>query len=388
MRYHGTNIDGPSLDPEKLNVRGKDLNELIGQTSYTAAVFHLLTGEQPSAEQEHALDTFLLDALRAVPAGHAMLTAVEITAASGASVSRALIAGLMVNAEPLRASLCSAEKMGPCGLNPSLQEGLFVFAVTPLLLAHAVRVRAGRSAPLEPWLASLSKAEDYLGALVFLVEARQASEAMTRKLLNDVLVTFHAGFGFLAPTTHLPREASGTGVPMPQAIAAGFTAAGPSHVGACEEAMKLLRGLQGGEPSSSPERIAAVVERLLGAGQIVPGFGHPIFERDPRPPHLRRLLAGLAYEPEPIRHYDELARLVREKLGLNPNVDSICAAILVSLGVEPDFGTGLFLCSRSAAMIAHAHERRETKPPFGLRSRIVRKVLKSVDKEDFEYSPF
>src|SRR5215213_9262348 len=41
-------LDGPAFSPDRLTVRGRDLNDLVGSLSYPAAVYHLLTGELPS----------------------------------------------------------------------------------------------------------------------------------------------------------------------------------------------------------------------------------------------------------------------------------------------------------------------------------------------------
>ena len=65
-----------------------------------------------------------------------------------------------------------------------------------------------------------------------------------RKLLDIVLVAFHGGFGLLPPTTLVPRLVAGTGVSVPQALAAGYLASGPFHVGAVEQAMKLYQQIE------------------------------------------------------------------------------------------------------------------------------------------------
>ncbi len=51
-RYHGTDIDGHTIDPAQLYVRNKNLNDLIGHFSFTGAIYHLLTGSVATVTSE------------------------------------------------------------------------------------------------------------------------------------------------------------------------------------------------------------------------------------------------------------------------------------------------------------------------------------------------
>jgi hypothetical protein len=80
MLYHGTDIDGPSFDPDGLNVRGKDLNELIVSSTYVNVIFHIMTGRMPVDEERQRLESFLLDAPSLVACDHPILEVTRITA--------------------------------------------------------------------------------------------------------------------------------------------------------------------------------------------------------------------------------------------------------------------------------------------------------------------
>jgi citrate synthase len=384
--YHGTAIDGVTLKPEQLNVRGRDLNAIIGDMSYVAAVYHLLTGQEPSPAQCQALDRYLFHVLLSVEPEDTVLKLVETVAQSNSPVPQALIAGLMGD---MRASIIevqsawSDEEMEP--LTPC-QEGLYYWGLMPCLLTCAVDAHSQKS------LRNFAEARnalkqapcDYTEAIFFFVTGRRFGNAVERALFEAVMVGFHAGFGFLTPTIMLPRGAGGTGVGMPIAIAAGYTAAGPSHVGACDKVMTLFTELSAERALPLTERITAEIQKILAVGQHIPGFGHPVFSLDPRNTRLRELIAAQNYTGEFIMIYDHFVEAVVSLLGIQPNIDCISAAILLSLGIRSPYGTGLFLCSRTSAMVAHIIERRN-QPAFGANSKRIRELLLSIPAEAAQY---
>lgn len=241
--YLGTDIDGVHLNAEQLNVRSTNLNELIGQLSYTEALFHILLGRLPD-EQE-------------------------------------------------------------------------------------------------------------------------------RKLFDLVLVAFHGGFGLLPPTTLVPRLVAGTGVSTAQAMAAGYLASGPYHVGAVEQAMRLYSDIANEFRATGREAATAgdleqfahdSAKSRLEAGETIGGFGHPLLRRDPRPIHLRKSVCDLEAAGPFFDVYDGVTRCLQETKGVPPNVDGMTGAILLHLGLRPEHGTGLFLLARSAAMLAHIVEEQTDMP--------------------------
>jgi len=210
----------------------------------------------------------------------------------------------------------------------------------------------------------------YTDALFHILLGRKPDDR-ERKMFDMVLVAFHGGFGLLPPTTLIPRLVAGTGVSTAQAMAAGYLASGPYHVGAAEYAMKLYidiaeeyRQNPGGvETAGDLEQFAwDATARRIEAGETLGGFGHPLLRRDPRPTHIRRLICEMGYSSPILDIYDGVLRCLREKKGVPPNVDGICGAIMVDLGLLPQHGTGIFLLARSAAMLAHIVEEQTDMP--------------------------
>ena len=224
-----------------------------------------------------------------------------------------------------------------------------------------------RSTDLNQLIGSVSFTE----ALFHILHGRLPDE--TEKALFDVvLVAFHGGFGLLPPTTFVPRIVAGTGVTTAQALAAGFLASGPYHVGATEEAMRFYAsvGTQFQAEHASSETSAAQLEeyayqvasKRLEDGKTVGGFGHPLLRKDPRPSHVRRTLVDMKVDSPWFDIYDGIVRCMREKKGVPPNVDGITGAILLHLGFRSEHGTGLFLLARAAAMLAHIIEEQTDMP--------------------------
>lgn len=211
----------------------------------------------------------------------------------------------------------------------------------------------------------------YTQALFHILQGRLPSET-EEQLFDIVLVAFHGGFGLLPPTTLVPRLVAGTGVPVAQALAAGYLASGPYHVGAVEHSMQLYSEIAALFRESHPadDVTAGQLEsfafeytsQMMDRGETVPGYGHPLLRRDPRPTRIRRLLIEKGVESPYLEIFDGVVRCLLERKGVVPNVDGMTAAILLTLGFTPEHGTGLFLLGRTAGMLAHIVEERTQMP--------------------------
>src|SRR6267142_1654989 len=181
MLYHGTDIDGPSFDPDGLNVRGRDLNELILHSTYVDALFHIMAGRMPSAEERRRLETFLLRAPSLVPPDHPMLEVTRLAARSGVSASMAMSAGLMVGSADILGRLRADIRLPELG--PQAEEALFTFSLPPLLLSAALFPDLADPAAI------FRRDGDYLGAVYAAATQRELggrSEEHTSELQSHV----------------------------------------------------------------------------------------------------------------------------------------------------------------------------------------------------------
>lgn len=381
-QYHGTDIDGLTLNPEELYVRNRKLNDLIGNLTFTGAIYHLLMGKEATPSQEQLLDRYLASALYSLTEEDTAIEVIKTVVASGATYSQAIIAGLMVDKTKSFEQMIAKFDLGAIGLDRDSQIGLYYVGLIPSLMVIAIEsiqwIKEHKENCFDYQKTDgkrvLTEGKDYIESIFTLCTNRNFSDSTERKIFNDIMVSLHAGWGFLAPSVMLPRVAVSTRVPIHQAIAAGFTAAGSSHVGACEKAMEFFTAVhQQCSESIEIEALAInILKENLAKKEKIHGFGHPMFKVDSRNPRLRSIISELEMGSDFIQIYDIATEFLKEKLGIYPNIDSISAAVFLSLGMKPPYGTGLLLCARTSAMVAHILEQKD-KPPFGATSEEIRK---------------
>ncbi len=375
-RHRGTEIDGATLAPEGLWVRDKNLNDLIGTTTFEGAIAHLWFDREVDGVQQAAIGARLAAIGVCLAQGSAAQDLAAQLGAAGVEPVFAAAAGLLRGLDDTLADTSGAS------LDDADLDTLLVCAsAAPFLLHAAINGRpfaASRGA--QRIEAGMTHAQRML---VLSGATRHDSQAV--RVMDALLVAWHAGFGYITPTVLVPRVAIGTGVTLTQAIAAGLMASGPAHVGAAREALDWLQALAASHTALQhlPEGLQRVgadaVDRALDSdGTLLFGFGHPLFVADPRPPHLRGLFVDAGFSGPFLTLYDACCVRAAQRKQLNPNIDFLTAAALLELGViVPSWGVGIGLCSRIAAMAAHAVERRK-RPAFGVNSATARKLLAAV----------
>ena len=200
---------------------------------------------------------------------------------------------------------------------------------------------------------------------VFHILLNRRPDAIEKKIFDAILVSFHGGFGYSPPTVLLARLSATTGTPVAHALSAGYAGGGKYHVGAIEHAMALYEDIKNTRDAdiSIKEHVESHINGVFNRKETLYGYGHPLFKKDPRPERLRAILRDLNYTNEYIDIYDAAADFVYREKNLYPNIDGINSAILLSLGFKKEHGTGLFLLSRTSAMLAHVVEEM-SKTPF------------------------
>jgi len=177
-----------------------------------------------------------------------------------------------------------------------------------------------------------------------------------KRMLNAVLVSFCGGWSITVPTIFSARLAATTRAPMAQCLSAGFCSGGPAHTSAIEKIMEIYKSVELADAEDY------VLKKLNRDGKV-PGFGHPILRKDPRPPLLRKLYDELEIRGETIKKFDKIQETLNRKKGIFGNIDGINGAILHDLGfTEPSYGPAFFLMSRSLSMTAHIIEEYKNKP--------------------------
>jgi citrate synthase len=132
------------------------------------------------------------------------------------------------------------------------------------------------------------------------------------------------------------------------------TLKGPLHGGANEGVIHML------EEIGSEDRVDSWLAEALEQKKKIMGIGHRVYKvLDPRAPHLRAMAVKLTEqlgEPKWIRMSEHIAETMKEKKGLNANVDFYSATVYYSLGIPTDMFTPIFAISRTAGWTAHVLE--------------------------------
>jgi citrate synthase len=188
----------------------------------------------------------------------------------------------------------------------------------------------------------------------FAVRARAPRAAATSALdAALVLVADHE----LNASSFVARIAASTDAPLPACLLAALaTLSGPRHGGACERVEALL------DEAASLKRPTEVIERRLGRGDAVPGFGHPLYPRgDPRAVVLLERARAVAASRRPATAELERALVLSRfmaKQGLPATVDYGLVTLCRVLGLEPGAAALLFAVGRAAGWVAHVLEQR------------------------------
>jgi citrate synthase len=142
---------------------------------------------------------------------------------------------------------------------------------------------------------------------------------------------------------------------MYSAISAAIGALkGPLHGGANEGVIHML------EEIGSLDKVDAWVEDALAQKKKIMGIGHRVYKvLDPRAPHLKTMAIKLSNqlgEAKWIQMSERIATIMKEKKGLNANVDFYSATVYYSLGIPTDLFTPIFAISRMSGWTAHVLE--------------------------------
>lgn len=229
------------------------------------------------------------------------------------------------------------------------QRAISICAKMPLIVAYFHRARQGLDLP--PVRDDLSEA----GHFLYLISGETPSEDATKTL--DVAYILHADHGMNA-STFSARVTIATLSDMFSAITSAIgTLKGPLHGGANEGVIQMLHAI------GEVHKVDEYVDECLAKKQKIMGIGHRVYRvLDPRAPHLRKMAIKLTDELGETKWIDmseRIAELMRDKKGLNANVDFYSATVYYSLGIPTDLFTPIFAISRAAGWTAQVLEQLE-----------------------------
>ena len=327
-------IDGQKGE---LVYRGYDIRELAKDASFEETAYLLWKGDLPTQAQ---LDDLTRQMREARPVHPDLLDHLRHHTPKDANPMAAMRTALSM----LAAYDDEADVMEP---EANFRKAVRLTAKLPTLVAAFDRIRKGKDviAPKQEG----STAYDFLYMLNGEAPGPAAEEIM------DAALVLHAEHGLNA-STFACRVIGATLSDMYSAVVGAMGALkGPLHGGANIEVMKTLIALD-----ESGETAQEFVDRKLAAKEKIMGIGHRVYKTlDPRAVILRGMLSGLSEEKGEskwLEMSDTIRSTVKEKKGLDANVDFYSASVYYLLGIETDLYTPIFAISRITGWTAHLLE--------------------------------
>ena len=314
---------------------GYDINEIAGNASFEETIHLLWHGELPNRAQLDALSK-KLRAARELPQ-----PVVDF------------LRNAPKNAGPMDVIRTAVSMLGLYDANPkdespeaNYNRSVSITAKMGVITAYFHRARKGLDLP--PVRTDLSEAAHFL----YLINGTEPSAEAARTL--DVAYVLHADHGMNA-STFSARVTIATLSDMYSAITSAIgTLKGPLHGGANEGVIHMLQEI------GSEDKVDAWVETQLEQKKKIMGIGHRVYKvLDPRAPHLREMaiiLSNQLGEPKWIRMSERIASILKERKGLNANVDFYSATVYYSMGIPTDLFTPIFAIARAAGWTGHVME--------------------------------
>jgi citrate synthase len=326
----------------RLTLRGYDIRELAGRTTFEEVAYLLWYGKLPNRSE--------YESLRAEMAAARLLPEPALAALRSLAPHAGGMHLLRMGASMLSIGAPDADSSSPdiCRrLAARLQ------AQMPAVVAHSWRLKSGLE-PIPP------RPEHGLAqSFLYMLEGKEPSQDRV-DLLNAYLVAI-SEHGLNA-STFTGRCVISTGSDMVSALtAANCALKGPRHGGVPGPVLDMLQAI------GTPDKAEAYIRKELAEGRRIMGFGHRIYKvRDPRAAVLGDAVEKMARDTGE-RALLDFARAVEEttvkvlaevKPGrdLYANVELYAAIILHAVNVPPELFTPMFAVGRTAGWTAHMLE--------------------------------
>lgn len=199
-------------------------------------------------------------------------------------------------------------------------------------------------------LGDLVQNKSFVETIYLLLKGELPNEGQT-KVFNAILTSVidHGPAVASALCARISASAKNT---LHSSVAAGLLGLGDRHGVMIEPAMKFFHD------HSAEADLIGLLTKMKEQKRYVPGYGHKIFQVDPRVEPL----FTVARKTGVYGKYCEFALTVEEALNsissqkLPLNADGAIAALLCDMGFDPRVGNGVFVIARVPGLVAHVVE--------------------------------
>jgi citrate synthase len=333
---NSTRLSDVQGEKGQLVYAGYDINELAGKVSFEETIHLLWHGHLPNRKELLFLERNLRSR-RHLPQGVINFIQAAPRSSNPMDIIRTAISML---------GLYDTELEEDINVDKNRIRALHITAKIGVIAAYFHRARQGK--PLPPIREDLGEAAHFL----YLLTGEDPKPEAVKTL--DVAFVLHADHGMNA-STFSARITIATLTDMYSAITSAIgTLKGPLHGGANEGVIHML------EEIGTEDKVEAYVDDQLAQKKKIMGIGHRVYKvLDPRAPHLREMAIRLTEElgdAKWIHMSEKIAALMKEKKGLNANVDFYSATVYYSLGIPTDMFTPVFAIARTAGWTGHVLE--------------------------------
>lgn len=341
----------------RLSYRGVPIETLIGKP-FTQVVWLLLTGREPSVEQETALQSFMAVHSCLGKRERALLDLLPST------LHPMLMLQSVVPALDLEAATDPGQRLD--GLSDDAHRGLLIASKLPSLIAARHRLENGKD-PIKSNI-HLPFHENFL--TMFNGQAPTAQQIQTL----DVTQILQLEHSFNA-STFAGRVCASTLAPIQSSLVASIaTLYGKLHGGADQAALEMAQRV--GDAAAAADFVAD----SLSQNQKIMGMGHREYKVvDPRATVLKPMAKSLCTDGEAGRLFDTLVAIeaaCQAEFGKSgkqiwANVEFYKGAVFHQLGVPTHYFTSLFAMARVFGYIAHFVE-------FSQSSKLIRPAARYI----------
>lgn len=218
-----------------------------------------------------------------------------------------------------------------------------------------------RGYPLEELMGRVS-----FGEMAYLMVAGELPKDRKISGLLDALLVAVCDHGANSPAVATSIMAATCGIPLNCVMASGMNLLGRIHGGPIEEAASLFYRTERIvlETGRAPEDVIRdICETYLTDKRYVPGYGHPVHDKDPRVVKLFEMIEEAQAEGVVSGRFMRWARIFEEVLPrvfskdrIPINVDGGGAVVLCECGVPAEAAMGIVCLSRGLGLMAHGFE--------------------------------
>ena len=173
--------------------------------------------------------------------------------------------------------------------------------------------------------------------------------SISQEKLFETILNISIDHGGETPSAIETIKSAKDGKTISESVASGILQINDLHGGAIEPAMELLY-------RANREKLTAksIVQEYIKQEKRIPGFGHRIYEVDPR----SQLLFKMAKKEKISQTYINIALSIEKELkaakgkALPVNIDGAIAAILCAFGWDTKLGKAVFIIARTPGLCA------------------------------------